>query len=597
MGKRNAKRVVSQPLNGLYLVLTLLLCIMMEILVFDRGYNKVQSEAELSVKEQVSLAANQLAATVTDTKDAYIMHSMDQKMNQILSAYDEPYTLEYIVESQYLKNAVYYFLSGNSLFADIGFVRREGSIITYNSLTNRDKEVLRQVVNQYPLGTDYMLSPVYDNQSLLGNQRRFLVVREMFQNTKRESIGFMAFFLDVNVLTQRLSQQIGKMEQEGGLMLLGGDSLIYSGSNGNAPQDTAAFVQAARQTGGTAGSGLTRIGTHNYGFVLAEEPYTGWTVLGYYDADRLLLDCVRDTAPLSAGILFAFIVILIIELRSFRFLNQTVRALKEAMQQAEQGRFVQLESPLQKNPELHTVVSGFNHMSASLQQLVYDNYVTRLRSKEAELKMLRLQINPHFLYNTLNLIQSLAVLGENDKVARMTENVGQMFRYNMAGASRVRVRNEVELLRRYCEIQQVRFPGKLRLEWDVAEEQLDCAMEKFTLQPLVENIFKHNRLHDPLQIRISVKKNEAEELVLEVWNSGPGMDPDRLAAVQAELADEKVGDKETSIGLLNVNERIRMAFGAQYGVELFSGPGQGVLARVTMPCLMMEEDSHEYSGG
>ena len=236
-------------------------------------------------------------------------------------------------------------------------------------------------------------------------------------------------------------------------------------------------------------------------------------------------------------------------------------------------------------------------MSASLQQLVYDNYVTRLRSKEAELKMLRLQINPHFLYNTLNLIQSLAVLGENDKVARMTENVGQMFRYNMAGASRVRVRNEVELLRRYCEIQQVRFPGKLRLEWDVAEEQLDCAMEKFTLQPLVENIFKHNRLHDPLQIRISVKKNEAEELVLEVWNSGPGMDPDRLAAVQAELADGKVGDKETSIGLLNVNERIRMAFGAQYGVELFSGPGQGVLARVTMPCLMMEEDSHEYSGG
>ena len=319
--------------------------------------------------------------------------------------------------------------------------------------------------------------------------------------------------------------------------------------------------------------------------------------MGYYDADRLLLDCVRDTAPLSAGILFAFIVILIIELRSFRFLNQTVRALKEAMQQAEQGRFVQLESPLQKNPELHTVVSGFNHMSASLQQLVYDNYVTRLRSKEAELKMLRLQINPHFLYNTLNLIQSLAVLGENDKVARMTENVGQMFRYNMAGASRVRVRNEVELLRRYCEIQQVRFPGKLRLEWDVAEEQLDCAMEKFTLQPLVENIFKHNRLHDPLQIRISVKKNEAEELVLEVWNSGPGMDPDRLAAVQAELADGKVGDKETSIGLLNVSERIRMAFGAQYGVELFSGPGQGVLARVTMPCLMMEEDSHEYSGG
>ena len=276
--------------------------------------------------------------------------------------------------------------------------------------------------------------------------------------------------------------------------------------------------------------------------------------------------------------------IIIIELRSFRFLNRTVRELKDAMAQAEQGRFVQLDGLVEKNPELHTVVSGFNRMSASLQQLVYDNYVARLQRKEAELKMLRLQINPHFLYNTLNLIHSLAVLGENDKVARMTENMGQMFRYNMAGSSGgVHLRDEIDLLRRYCEIQQVRFPGKLRIEWDVEEELLDCSIEKYTLQPLVENIFKHNRLHDPIRIRISARPGPAGELVLEVWNNGPGIEPERLAAVQKELAEGSAREKETSIGLLNVNERIRMACGPDYGVQLFSEPGQGVLVRVTLP--------------
>ena len=259
---------------------------------------------------------------------------------------------------------------------------------------------------------------------------------------------------------------------------------------------------------------------------------------------------------------------------------------------------MQLEGVLEKNSELHAVVGGFNHMSASLQQLVYDNYVARLRRKEAELKMLRLQINPHFLYNTLNLIHSLAVLGENDKVARMTENMGQMFRYNMASSSGgVHLRDEIELLHRYCEIQQVRFPGKLQIEWDVEEELLDCCIEKFTLQPLVENIFKHNRLHDPIRIRISARPGPSGELVLEVWNSGPGMEPERLAAVQKELAEGTCHDRETSIGLLNVNERIRLAFGADYGVQLFSESGQGVLVRVTIPCQhkTQEEAEHERS--
>lgn len=598
MAKFGIRRGMFQPLNCMYLILTLLLCVMMEALVFERGYNKMRAEAEAAINEQTNMAAEQFADIVTATRDAYVMHSMDEEMNKILSEIDSPYTLEYIVESQYLKNALYYLISGNELFADVGFVRRGGSVITYNSLSNQDKLVLRQTTETYPLGTDYVLSQVYDNKSLLNSQQRFLVVREMFQNTQRESIGFMAFFIDVDGIRQSLEEHVRHMEQAGGVLLMEGDTLVCGGDRNGALPDAKALAQAARQADETAESGIVHLQEKRYGYVLREEPYTGWTVLGYYDADALVSQCLRDNALLHIAIFAAFVLIIIIELRSFRFLNRTVRALKDAMAQAEQGRFVQLDGLVEKNPELHTVVSGFNRMSASLQQLVYDNYVARLQRKEAELKMLRLQINPHFLYNTLNLIHSLAVLGENDKVARMTENMGQMFRYNMAGSSGgVHLRDEIDLLRRYCEIQQVRFPGKLRIEWDVEEELLDCSIEKYTLQPLVENIFKHNRLHDPIRIRISARPGPAGELVLEVWNSGPGIEPERLAAVQKELAEGSAREKETSIGLLNVNERIRMACGPDYGVQLFSEPGQGVLVRVTIPCQhkTQEEAEHERS--
>lgn len=173
----------------------------------------MRAEAEAAINEQTNMAAEQLADIVTATRDAYVMHSMDEEMNKILSEIDSPYTLEYIVESQYLKNALYYLISGNELFADVGFVRRGGSVITYNSLSNQDKLVLRQTTETYPLGTDYVLSQVYDNKSLFNGQQRFLVVREMFQNTQRESIGFMAFFIDVGGIRQSLEESVRPMEQ------------------------------------------------------------------------------------------------------------------------------------------------------------------------------------------------------------------------------------------------------------------------------------------------------------------------------------------------------------------------------------------------
>lgn len=594
MTKLRNRQGMFQPLNCMYLVLTILLCIMMELLVFERGYNKALAETENAVKEQVGQAAEQLAGVVTDTRNAYVMHSVDEEVNRILSENDDPYTLKYIVESQYLRNALYYLLAGDPLFADIGFVRREGSVVTYNSVTDQDREVLRKAVEEYPLGTDYTISQVYDNRSLISAQRRFLVVREMFQNTQRESIGYMAFFIDVDGISSSLEERVQRMDQTGGVFLMEGDTLVCSSAQGGELPDGDTFLKAARQQDESAGSSIVQLQGKKYGFVLQEEPYTGWTVLGYYDADALVSRCLGDNALLHIAILAAFVMIIIIELRSFRFLNRTVHALKDAMAQAEQGRFVQLDGLVEKNPELHTVVSGFNRMSISLQQLVYDNYVARLQRKEAELKMLRLQINPHFLYNTLNLIHSLAVLGENDKVARMTENMGQMFRYNMAGTSGgVHLRDEIELLRRYCEIQQVRFPGKLQIEWDVSEGEMDCSIEKYTLQPLVENIFKHNSLHDPIHIRISARRDREGRLILEVWNSGPGMEQERLLEVQKELAEGTAREKETSIGLLNVNERIRMSFGPEYGVQLFSGPGQGVLVRVTLPSRSEERKGEE----
>ena len=228
-------------------------------------------------------------------------------------------------------------------------------------------------------------------------------------------------------------------------------------------------------------------------------------------------------------------------------------------------------------------------MSHSLKQVIQENYVQELKRKEAELKMLQFQINPHFLYNTLNLISALAVLDGEERIVSITDNMAEMFRYNMQGNYSVTVEDELNLIKRYLAIQELRFPKKFVVEYELDQDLLQCKIEKFTLQPLVENVFAHNRAKGKLRIKIALKKKNEELYALSIWDNGFGIEPQKLKELNAKLEEPNSEDAKT-IGIFNVNNRLKRRTGDIYGLKLYSEYKEWTEVVIILPISELDVD-------
>ncbi len=241
--------------------------------------------------------------------------------------------------------------------------------------------------------------------------------------------------------------------------------------------------------------------------------------------------------------------------------------------------------------EIGQLYVNFHRMLKRIDQLVEENYVQKLLVKEAEFQALQAQINPHFLYNTLNSINWLAKINRQNTISRMVEALGAMFRSLMDRERPViPLREELALVEHYLTIQTVRFGSRLQCDIRVEYELLDCEIPKLTLQPLVENAIKHGleQVVGTFHIRIRGRREE-EAVAITVADDGPGMDGE---AVQRALSGE---GKTGKIGLRNIHQRLQSRYGEAYGLTVRAQPGEGTAITLRLPCSVA--DPSGYSAG
>lgn len=243
--------------------------------------------------------------------------------------------------------------------------------------------------------------------------------------------------------------------------------------------------------------------------------------------------------------------------------------------------------------EFFELAKSFNNMVARLKELikeVYEEKISRqetaIRWKEAELNALQAQINPHFLYNTLDAIRCKAMFltdGENE-VSDMILNLSELFRLSIRkGRELVSIADEIEHVKCYLAIEDFRFGDKIRLEWNIDEGLLQYKTVKLILQPIVENAIYHGLEPKKGIGTISVRVCKAEDrIVFSISDDGAGMTDTELEQVSENIA-EGTG---RSIGLVNVNQRIRLHFGNQYGIEIRSRHREGTEVKVTIPAIL-----------
>ncbi|CAI6078220.1 sensor histidine kinase [Cohnella sp. JJ-181] len=234
----------------------------------------------------------------------------------------------------------------------------------------------------------------------------------------------------------------------------------------------------------------------------------------------------------------------------------------------------------------------------TLIQEVYQSEIDRkgqeLRTKEVELYALQTQINPHFLFNVLNMIRGkLLIVGERD-TAKVVGLLAKSFRMMLrSGGQTVALSDELEFVDSYLQIQQYRFGHKFTYRIDVPAEAKDVRLPKLSLQPLVENAITHGIELSPTDCRIWVEGEVVgEELRLKVGDDGLGMTPERLAEVERSLAEDALS-RESHIGLRNVHARLKARYGEDSGLKITSSPGEGVTIRLVIPMAERPEEERD----
>lgn len=236
--------------------------------------------------------------------------------------------------------------------------------------------------------------------------------------------------------------------------------------------------------------------------------------------------------------------------------------------------------------EFSQIATALNDMGENIDMLIKEVYLTQLQKKEAELEILQSQINPHFLYNTLSSIIQLAKFGQNEKLQKMVLELAKFYRLTLnEGRTMIPVPTEIEQANAYLEIQKIKYGDRLEVMFDFDTEIWPYETIKLILQPFIENVLKHAWCGDHIHLRI-VGRKEGDNILFRIIDDGIGIRQERID----QIFDSK-GHTNTGYGVRNVDQRIKLQYGPEYGVSIFSRVGIGTSVQILIPA---KKESKRY---
>lgn len=274
---------------------------------------------------------------------------------------------------------------------------------------------------------------------------------------------------------------------------------------------------------------------------------------------------------------------IILAVGSSRVMGRGVAQVMEGMQAIEQGD-LDVEVHVDSNDEISTIAGGINHMVKRIRVLLEEKAQIEVKKKEAEMMMLQRQIRPHFLYNTLDGIRMKALLNEDREAAQMIEKLSLLLRRTTDMKTEyVSVREELEYVTYYIELQNLRFRYKFQLIVEIPDEVMEMTIPKFSLQPLIENAVHHGLEKRMMNRQIRISADCGEDTVdIVVKDNGEGINEEKLEEIRRTLDNPDMLESE-HIGLNNINVRLKLYYGREYGLLIDSEVGKGTTLSLHLP--------------
>lgn len=411
------------------------------------------------------------------------------------------------------------------------------------------------------------------------NERYLIYTRQirLIRGLSLENLGTLVVYVNIQRLVQQYLTEFPKDNTK--IFILSRNMAIFK-SNEVLEKGGLPF-----QFEGRSGYGIRNIKGDKYFVAHSESEYTGWTYINLIQYDRIFKNVILMRNILLILFFMIFLLSFLISVRLSKNLSKPLENLMQRMKRVENGDFgLQEEDSISnmREDEIGYLQKDFDIMIRKIDTLIKEDFIKQIVIKDAQLRALQAQINPHFLYNTLESINWLAKMNKQTSISLMVEALGNLLRSAVSREDRlITLGDEINLLESYITIQKIRFEERLDFKIYIDEEHKRFMIPKLTLQPIVENSIKYGLecMAEECRVRVTSEVDE-DFLRISVEDNGLGIDD----KISERLMNGESKTKGTGIGLKNIDDRIKMIFGDRYGVNMERGIEKGTKVSICIPC-------------
>ncbi|WP_150275829.1 cache domain-containing sensor histidine kinase [Paenibacillus tepidiphilus] len=423
--------------------------------------------------------------------------------------------------------------------------------------------------------TNVLASPFALQWTDVTGEQAKLIVSRKIMNTGGDVFGAVYMLLDYGSVFGELMDH--PFSGEGSLFLLDEhDHVVAASDRSVIGQPVAATILSRLNIGNANGDSVTGDGE----YFAVRQLSGGWKIAALVQMRKMEQQSATTVYSIVAITVFFLFLSMFLVMIVLKNVVLRIRKLGNRMSDVAEGDFnVMVKS--RSRDEVGDLEEMFSEMAGRLGSLVDMLSSAKLKEKESSFQALQAQINPHFIYNSLSLLQWRA-LDQGDAVqVEAIEALTTFYRLALDNKSNVTlIRSEIEHVRAYLDIQQMRYPERVRVVWELEEPVMELYAIKMILQPIVENVYIHGRIYTVPEACISISVRRAGGMIrFAVKDNGTGIDADTLALIRK---GEKAG-KGNGYGLMNIQERLTLYFGDAGRLRIDSEPGQGACVTIELP--------------
>jgi two-component system sensor histidine kinase YesM len=536
----------------------------------------------------------QLMGQVSSNIDSYINY-MDNISRMVLSNYD---IKEYLLKQVYLgaigkedlKQKISFqlntVLNTRKDISSILIFGTNGEIIPYNEKIKLNPQVDPTEQSWYKKAIEakgkVVISSSHVQNMILNDYNSVISLsRELSSDVGDEKLGVLLVDLNYSIIND-ICNKI-KLGNRGYVFIVDANgNIVYHPEQQmiNNNQKIELISQVMRTPGS---SFVTSEGKNSRMYTIKTSQSTGWKIVGVTYVDELVSNKNElQMYTFFGGIGFLIIVVLLSIILSLR-ISRPIKHLESSMKEVEKGNF-DIQVDIQSSNEIGHLSNRFNRMTTEIKELMLQNVKEQELKRKSELQVLQAQINPHFLYNTLDSIIWMAETGKSKEVILMTASLAKLFRLSISkGQEFLSIFNEIEHIKNYLTIQKMRYKSKLDFEINVDKSILSYKLIKIILQPLVENSIYHGIRNNAGKGHIQITGiRKGDRILLQVIDNGIGMSPEEIHNIYQK---DRTSAKGSGIGVQNVDQRIKLHFGDPYGLHFESELGKGTTVNIWLPVI------------